>query len=77
MKKDFDRIVELIQKNKHFYSKGLISRTEYSCNCLLFARKIDAIIHDDGRKAINEFLNDEFSLPKFKISVSILKAIPN
>lgn len=74
---DFDRIKELIQKNKYFYSKDMINRNEYAANCLLFARKIDSIITDDGRKIIQDFFLDEFSLAKFKLSVLILKAVPN
>ncbi len=77
MRGDFKSIKALIKKNEFFYRQGLLKRNEYSANCLLFARKIDSILDDDGRKIIEDFLSDEFSLPKFKLSISILKAVPN
>lgn len=75
--KDINNIKKLISRNEYFYKKGEITRSEYSSNCLLFARKIDAVLDNNGIEVIKDFLLDEFSLPKFRLSISIIKAVPN
>jgi hypothetical protein len=74
---DFKTIKALIRKNEYFHRKGLIKEIEYAENCLIFAEKIDVILNEKDRLMIKSFLTDEFSLPKFKLSVEIIKAIPN
>ncbi|WP_185097475.1 hypothetical protein [Chryseobacterium indologenes] len=77
MKEDFKSIKALIKKNEFFYKQGLLKRNEYSENCLLFAGKIDTILNANERIRLKNFLEDEFSFPKFMLSIEILKATPN
>ncbi|KAA0126402.1 hypothetical protein FY557_17275 [Chryseobacterium sp. SN22] len=77
MRKDFKAIKALISKNEYFHKNGMLEKYEYAENCLLFASKIDVILQESDRITIRNFINDEFSFPKFKLSVSVLKAIPN
>lgn len=77
MRDDFNRIKKLIERNEFFYKKKIIQKREYAMNSILFAEKLDKMLNDEQRYIISAFLIDEFSLAKFNLSVSILRAVPN
>ncbi|AZB23651.1 hypothetical protein EG339_02950 [Chryseobacterium bernardetii] len=77
MKKDIDLIESLINRNEYFYKTGKIKKREYLINNFFLIDKIEDILSKNQREKISEFLSDEFSLPKFNLSISILKAVPN
>jgi len=77
MREDYRKIKKLIERNDFFYKKNLIKNREYALNNLLFAEKLDKILHQKQRNILDSFISDEFSLTKFNLSVAILKAVPN
>ena len=77
MKKDYQNIKRLIERNEYFYQKKSITNIEYAGNNLLFVDMLDKILNEDQRKIVRDFLFDEFSLPKFRLSIQILKAASN
>lgn len=77
MKKDIDMIESLIYRNEYFYKINRIQKREYLSNNFFLIEKLEHILSKNQRKTISEFLEDEFSLPKFNISISILKAVAN
>lgn len=77
MKKDIDMIESLICRNEYFYKTGEIKKIEYLKNNFFLIEKLERILSVSQRKTISDFLLDEFSLPKFNISISILKAVAN
>lgn len=77
MKKDIDMIESLINRNEYFYKIGKIQKKEYLINNFFLIDKLEDILSRSQRDKITEFLTDEFSLPKFNLSISILKAVPN
>ncbi|WP_077417978.1 hypothetical protein [Chryseobacterium sp. JV274] len=77
MKKDIDMIESLIHRNEYFYELNRIQKKEYLSNNFLLIEKLEDILNKSQRKKISEFLEDEFSLPKFHLSISILKAVAN
>ncbi|AZA91187.1 Uncharacterised protein [Chryseobacterium nakagawai] len=77
MKKDIDMIESLINRNEYFYKIGKIQKNEYLINNFFLIDKLEDILSRSQREKIIEFLTDEFSLPKFNLSISILKAVPN
>nr|WP_315026005.1 hypothetical protein [uncultured Chryseobacterium sp.] len=77
MKKDIDMIESLINRNEYFYNINMIQKKEYLINNFFLIEKLEDIITRSQREKISEFLADEFSLPKFNLSLLILKAVPN
>ncbi|WP_312900240.1 hypothetical protein [Chryseobacterium taichungense] len=74
---DYKNIKKLIERNEYFYQKKSINNIEYSRNNLLFIDKLDKILDDEQRIVVKDFLIDEYSIAKFKLSIDILKAEPN
>lgn len=77
MKKDIDMIESLINRNEYFYKINRIQKREYLCNNFFLIEKLEQILSKSQRKIISELLDDEFSFPKFNLSISILKAVVN
>lgn len=77
MGKDYDKIMALIARNDYFYNSKQIGKDEYIYNNLFLASRLEYIIHDNGKNIIKDFLEDTYSLAKFKISIEILKTVTN
>lgn len=77
MKSDYDKIMILIKRNDYFYNRKLILKDEYIYNNLFLASKLESLLQEKESITINDFLDDSFSLAKFKISISTLKTVPN
>lgn len=76
-KKDVDMIETLLDKNEFFLQKRKITEDEYLLNNFHLIDVMERFLKANERKTILSFLEDEFSLPKFKLSILILKATPN
>lgn len=70
-------IESLINRNEYFYKINRIQKREYLSNNFFLIEKLEQILSKSQRRMISEFLDDEFSLPKFNLSISILKAVAN
>lgn len=70
-------IESLINRNEYFYKINRIQKREYLCNNFFLIEKLEQILSKSQRKIISELLDDEFSFPKFNLSISILKAVVN
>lgn len=76
-KADIDMIESLLDKNEYFFNSKRISEQEYLSYNFNLIEVMERYLSDTERKTIVNFLEDEFSLPKFKLSISILKTASN
>lgn len=74
---DIDLLESLLDKNDYFFSTSKITEQEYINNNLELIDVMERFLKRNEKKKITEFFEDEFSLPKFRLTLSILKTVPN
>jgi len=77
MKEDYKMIKILIDKNEFFYRNKDITKREFLKNSLFLASKLEDVLQDGQKISIRNFVNDEFSVVKFKLALGNLKAVIN
>lgn len=76
-KEDIDLIESLLDKNEYFYKCNKISESEYLRYNFNLIDVMERYLSSTERKTIVDFLSDEFSVPKFKLSIQILQTASN
>ncbi|AZA60828.1 hypothetical protein [Chryseobacterium indoltheticum] len=76
-KSDIDMIEYLLDQNEVFYSKGLIGLDEYDENSMCLIERMEKMLSKLEKMKIKSLLIDEFTLPKFRLSMQTLKAVAN
>lgn len=76
-KSDVDLLESLLDKNEYFFSMKKISEQEYLNYNLELINIMERFLKKNEKKKILDFFEDEFSLPKFKLTILNLKTVPN
>lgn len=74
---DLKLIESLLDKNDYFFKINKIGEDEYLQVNFTLISIMEKFLKDEERKSIINFLEDEFSLPKFRLILASLNASVN
>ncbi len=74
---DVDMIEYLLDQNEIFYEKGLIDLDEYDRNSFHLIERMEKLMKNSEKEFLKSLVMDEFTLPKFRLSMETIKAVTN
>ncbi|WP_294288485.1 hypothetical protein [uncultured Chryseobacterium sp.] len=74
---DVDMIEFLLDQNEIFYDKGLIDLDEYDRNSFHLIERMEILLKNNEKEILKTLVLNEFTLPKFRLSIETIKAVTN
>lgn len=72
-----DVIESLLDKNEHFYAKGVITLDKYHSNSFFLIGELEKMLRKRKKRIIPDFEIDDYSFAKFNLNILHLKTAIN